>query len=35
LSCAVLDTESEEVVVSDFPDAFRRAGKFEMPHSGT
>ena len=33
LSCAVLDTVSEEVVVTDFPDRPSLAGKFELPHS--
>jgi len=33
LSCAVLDTVSEEVVVTDFPDRPPLAGKFEPPGS--
>jgi putative phosphoesterase len=34
LSCAVLDTVTEEVVLTDFPDRPTLAGKFEIPHSG-
>ena len=33
LSCAVLDTVTEEVVVTDFPDRPSLAGKSEIPHS--
>ena len=33
LSCAVLDTVTAEVVVTDFPDRPSLAGKFELPHS--
>jgi hypothetical protein len=34
LSCAVLDTVTDEIVVTDFPDRPTLAGKFEIPHSG-